>query len=110
MSRTVDPFKLLGSPDTWARFGESEHDAACDAERRAWVDHFIRRLNKGQKRGRQDVGADIMTGASTAMAAFFVSALGGPNVAKESDFDRWIAIMTYAWYQAMAAGATGSVS
>lgn len=110
MSRTVDPFKLLGTPDTWKPFGASDCDVHCDAERRAWADHFIRRLNKGQKRGRTDAGADIMTGASCAFADLYVAAKGGPEAVTEADFDQWIAIMTYAWYQAMAAGAKGFVS
>jgi hypothetical protein len=110
MNRTVDPFKLLGAPDTWAHHGTGKHDAACEAERRAFVDHFIRRLNKGQRHGRRDVGADIMTGASSALANLYVSAKGGPQAISDSDFDQWIAIMTYAWYQALGTGTSGSVS
>lgn len=102
---TVDPFKLLGKPNTWAPLGTGEHDAAVEAERHAWLDHFTRRLNKGQKQGKIGVAADILCGGSVAMASVFVSAEGGPDAVSDDAFDRWIAIQTFAWYQALNMGA-----
>jgi len=99
----IDPFKIIGKPSEWGEFGTGDHDHACDAERRAWVDHFIRRLRKGEKRGNEDVAGEILSGGSLAMAGLFISASGGPNALEEDAFDRWIAIMTFAWYQALSA-------
>lgn len=95
-----DSFKL------WGNFGESEHDAACDAERRAMCDFLIRRLLKGGKHGNDEVIADLMSGGSVAMAGLFVSSVGGVDALPDDAFDRWIAIMTFAWYQAVSAGAS----
>jgi len=102
----IDPFKLLGKPASWNAFGTGEHDAACEAERRAWIDFFLRRLAKGEKRGKADAGADILAGGSVAVAALFISGEGGPDAIKDDAFDRWIAIQTFAWYQALAHGAS----
>lgn len=101
----IDPFKLLGKPASWPAFGAGEHDAACEAERRAWIDFFLRRLAKGGKRKNESVGADILTGGSVAMAALFISGEGGPDAVPADAFDRWIAVQTFAWYQALAHGA-----
>lgn len=102
---TLDPFKMLGKPSTWAHYGAGKHDADCEAERRAWLDFFLRRLAKGGKRKNEDIGADILTGGSVAMAALFISGAGGPDAVQDDAFDRWIAVQTFAWYQALAHGA-----
>ena len=98
----IDPFKILGKPSTWKPHGAGEHDADCEAERRAWIDFFLRRLTKGGKRKKEGVGGNILMGGSVAMASVFISAEGGPDAVPADAFDRWIAIQTFAWYQALA--------
>jgi len=102
----IDPFKTIGQPNEWGRFGTGEHDAACDAERRAWCDHLIRRLNKGHKRGNMDAAANILSGGAVASADLFISAQGGPGSLTDEAFDQWIGLMTFSWYQAVATGAS----
>lgn len=103
--RSIDPFKLLGEPSTWGDFGSGTHDVDCDAERRAMYDFMVRRLEKGERRGNDDVVADLLTGGAVAFAGLFISAAGGAEKLPDDAFDRWIAIMTFAWYQALSVGA-----
>jgi len=102
----IDPFKILGAPSTWGTFGDGEADAACDAERRAMCDHFLRRLRKAEKRGG-NAAAHILAGGSTAFAGLFISAAGGPDNLPDDAFDHWIAMMTFAWYSALGVNTEG---
>lgn len=99
----IDPYKLLGTPDTWGSFGSDEHDAEADAERRSLCDHFLRRIAKADKRNipHEDALTSILTGSSVALASLMISSAGGPNGLKDDAFDHWIAIMTFAWHQAI---------
>lgn len=100
-SRTVEPFKLLGDPATWQAFGTGMHDEATDAERRATRDFFLRRLAKKTRHKDDDRIGHIVGGSSCAFADLFVSACGGVEGIPEDGFDRFIAIMTFAWYQSV---------
>lgn len=102
---SIDPFKLLGEPSTWGDFGSGEHDADCDAERRSLCDHFVRRMLKGEKRIGDEIIPAILSGSSVAMAGFFIASGGGADALEDDAFDKWIALMTFAWYQALSAGA-----
>lgn len=96
----VDPFKHVGRPETWERFG-GESDDRADAERRAMGEFFIRRLNKSAKRDH-DASADIISGGFVAFAGLFVAAAGGPYRLSEEAFERWIGAATFAYYQAIS--------
>lgn len=101
MSRVIDPFKLLGDPSTWPKFGTGKHDEACDAERRATRDFFLRRLAKNSRKGNVEATTTLMSGASCCFAELFIASAGGVDEIKDDAFDNYIAIMTFAWYQAV---------
>ncbi len=48
--------------------------------------------------------ADLLSGGSVAMAGLFISRAGGVEALDDTSFDNWIAIMTFAWYQAVNVG------
>lgn len=105
----IDPFKFIGKPEDWGVFGSSEHDERCDAERRAICHYFLRRIEKGTKRrDHEDPVADVLTGGFVGFAGLFISSGGGPEAMTEEAFERWIGGATFAWYQALSAGASGS--
>lgn len=99
----IDPYALLGKPETWGKFGEGENDAAADLERRQLAMHFAKRLGRADRKSiPHDVAlANLMAGSSVGFAWLFMAAAGGPNGLPEDAFDRWISIMTFAWHQAL---------
>lgn len=97
----IDPYHLLGSPETWGAFGEGEEDAAIDAERRAMCDYFLRRLHKAQRRHLPDGSSNILCGGTVALAGLFIASSGGANALPQDAFERWIAVCTFAWHQAL---------
>lgn len=103
--RRIDPFKHIGTASSWGTFGQGAQDEACDAERRAMLDYFLRRLAKG-KRKNSDNTSELLTGGFTAFACLFIAAGGGPEMLEDDAFEKWIGIATFAWYQALSCGET----
>lgn len=95
-----DPFDKLGPMSGWGTFGDGQDDLACDAERRSMCEHFLRRMRKAEKRGG-NATPDILAGGMTALAGLWFSAQGGPDNAKGDDYESFIAVATFAYYQAM---------
>ncbi|MEV5021382.1 hypothetical protein MRBLMA1_001204 [Sphingobium sp. LMA1-1-1.1] len=108
MADGIDPFKHVGRPDQWQKFGTSEHDLRCDAERRAMADYMLRRLQKAHRRGHENGTADLLTGGIVAFAGLFVAGAGGPAALDEESFEKWIGIATFAWYQAISCHESGA--
>lgn len=103
MSNPIDPFKHIGAPSTWGKLGEGEHDMACEAERRALCGFLSKRLAKGCKRAdHDDVLSSILAGGMTGFAGLFVIAGGGADHLTEEDFEKFISVATFAWYQAIS--------
>lgn len=102
MEAAIDPFKTIGRPETWEPFG-TDDDILCDAERRAFGDHFARRTARLIKRGHspQEAFGTVMSGLSAGMAGAWFAAQGGVDNARTDDFDKWIGVMTYSYYQAL---------
>lgn len=106
----IDPFKHIGKPNEWEKFGTGEHDLRCDAERRAMAEYFLRRLHKSHRRGHENGTADILAGGFVAMAGLFVAGAGGPDALDNDAFEKWINLATFAWHQAISChDSSGSV-
>jgi len=80
-------FASSGSITEWARIRRN---------------HFLRRMKRGERRGRPDVVPDIISGGAVAMAGLLISSAGGPNGLDDGAFDKWISIATFAWFQAIS--------
>lgn len=105
MSGKVDPFRFIGKMEDWGKFGDGDQDEACDAERRALADHFIRRYRRAVKRGATPADAlvNIMAGANVAIACVWFGIQKGPDNVKPDDFERYINLITFGYYQALSA-------
>ena len=101
---TFDPFEVTGKPSEWGAFGTSPDDEICDAERRAICDYFIRRWKRAERRNIDDPSHVILSGSAVGFAGLFVASKGGPDQIREGDFEAWLSVMTFAWYQAINCG------
>lgn len=106
----IDPYKLIGEPSTWGAFGDGDQDRTADAERRALAQFFIRRIKRAARKNidHSDFMASLITGAMVAQAGLIVSGPGGVEQLPEDAFDRWIAIATFSWHQALETMSPGS--
>lgn len=98
-----DPFDLLGKPADWSEFGSDPNDLAADAERRAMAAYIERRLRKAGRYTNEggEAVANIVCGGTVSLAGVVIAGAGGPNALTADAYDRWIAICTFAWYQAL---------
>lgn len=110
MSKIVEPYKLLGEPSTWGAFGSDQSDEAIELERRLLCDYFAKRLKRLDRKGVDggEATANILTATPVALLGVMIASAGGVSALPEDMFDRWIAIATFAWHQAIGIADQGA--